>query len=409
MRQAVAALALILGLAPGLAGQGPEPGAELTIAVYTMGVGAEVWERFGHNAIVVEDHARGTSTAYNYGMFSFAQPHFVLRFLQGRMQYWMAGYPTDVDIPRYFGMGRSVWRQELDLTPAQRAALRDYLAWNARDENRFYRYDYYLDNCSTRVRDALDKVLGGALERQMRLPGESFRFHTARLNAHNPLLYTGMMLALGPFTDAPRTRWDEMFLPLKLHEYLRQVRLPDADGGYKPLVAREEEVYHSDRYPVRDDPPHWMGWYLLIGLALGGWPLVAGRRYGRSGQGRGLFTVPAVTLSLLSGIAGVILVGLWAFTDHVAAARNQNVLQVTLVALALALVLPWARAERPGAVRAARALAWLVGGLSVFGLLLKLLPVWPQVNGQILALTVPLNLGLMLGVLAAFPPPARRA
>ena len=387
----------------------PEPGDELTISVLTMGVGAEVWERFGHNAIVVEDRNRGTSIAYNYGMFSFRQENFLLKFVQGRMLYWMAGYPTADDVPRYIDRQRSVWQQELNLTPAQRVALRDFLEWNAQEEHKYYRYDYYLDNCSTRVRDALDRVLGGAIERQSRMPGHSFRFHTQRLNTHNPLLYTGLMLALGASADQPRTRWEEMFLPLKLHEYLREIRLPDSAGGFVPLVKSERVLYESTTYQVREAPPAWWPGFLAIGVALGGLLAWAGARYGRTGAGRTVFVFPATTVALLLGLGGMILAGLWAFTDHVMAGRNQNVLQLHDLTLVLGLLLPWARASRPGVVRAVRVLAWLVAGLSLVGVLLKLLPVGPQVNGQVLALLVPINLGLVAGVLAATRPAPRPA
>ena len=387
----------------------PEPGDELTISVLTMGVGAEVWERFGHNDIVVEDRNRGTSIAYNYGMFSFRQENFLLKFVQGRMLYWMAGYPTADDVPRYIDRQRSVWQQELNLTPAQRVALRDFLEWNAQEEHKYYRYDYYLDNCSTRVRDALDRVLGGAIERQSRMPGHSFRFHTQRLNTHNPLLYTGLMLALGASADQPRTRWEEMFLPLKLHEYLREIRLPDSAGGFVPLVKSERVLYESTTYQVREAPPAWWPGFLAIGVALGGLLAWAGARYGRTGAGRTVFVFPATTVALLLGLGGMILAGLWAFTDHVMAGRNQNVLQLHDLTLVLGLLLPWARASRPGVVRAVRVLAWLVAGLSLAGVLLKLLPVGPQVNGQVLALLVPINLGLVAGVLAATRPAPRPA
>ena len=387
----------------------PEPGDELTISVLTMGVGAEVWERFGHNAIVVEDRNRGTSIAYNYGMFSFRQENFLLKFVQGRMLYWMAGYPTADDVPRYIDRQRSVWQQELNLTPAQRVALRDFLEWNAQEEHKYYRYDYYLDNCSTRVRDALDRVLGGAIERQSRMPGHSFRFHTQRLNTHNPLLYTGLMLALGASADQPRTRWEDMFLPLKLHEYLREIRLPDSAGGFVPLVKSERVLYESTTYQVREAPPAWWPGFLAIGVALGGLLAWAGARYGRTGAGRTVFVFPATTVALLLGLGGMILAGLWAFTDHVMAGRNQNVLQLHDLTLVLGLLLPWARASRPGVVRAVRVLAWLVAGLSLAGVLLKLLPVGPQVNGQVLALLVPINLGLVAGVLAATRPAPRPA
>ena len=104
--------------------------------------------------------------------------------------------------------------------------------------------------------------------------------------------------------------------------------------------------------------------------------------------------------AMITGLAGTILVGLWGLTDHLIASRNENALQVTIFALGLAVVLPFAGAGRPAATRVARALAVLVGSLSLLGLLLKVLPAFDQVNGQMLALFVPANLGLMLGSLA---------
>lgn len=398
----VAAQAPTAPIAPSPNRPTAEPGSELTISVLTMGVGAEVWERFGHNAIVVEDRAQGTSIAYNYGMFSFTQENFVLRFVQGRMTYWMEGFDTDRDLARYVRRQRSVWQQELDLTPAERVAMRDALAWNAREENRYYKYDYYLDNCSTRVRDALDRIVGGAIERQSRMPGSgSFRFHTQRLNTHNPPLYFGLTLLLGAAADRPVTRWEEMFLPLKLRDYLREIRIPDGAGGFKPLVRAERALYESDAFPVPDAPPAWFPWFLLLGTAVGGWLAWSGRRYGITGRGRAGFVIPATIVALVLGLAGTILAGMWAFTDHVATSRNQNVLQVTILALALGVLLPLARPARPGVRRAVRSLAWLVVGLSLAGVLLKLLPVGHQVNGQVLALLVPINLGLAFGVQAA--------
>jgi len=367
----------------------------------TMGVGAEVWERFGHNAIIVEDKSTGSSTAYNYGMFSFRQENFLLRFVQGRMLYWMGTGPAADEIPRYVALERSVWRQELNLTPAERAALRDALVQNALPENRFYRYDYYRDNCSTRVRDAIDRVLHGALAAQSQGPADgNYRFHTQRLNANNPLLFTGLLLAEGEGADVPITRWEEMFLPLKLREHLRDVRIPDSRGVLVPLVLREDTLYLSTAYPVPDAPPDWRLGYLALGVVLGGLMWWGGR------TGRG---VPWARRSLLligtgwalaTGMGGVILEGLWAATDHTIATRNENVLQLTMIALALGVCLPFALRDRPGAARAARFFALAVAGLSLAGLLLKLVPFFNQANGPILALTVPANLGLALGVLA---------
>jgi hypothetical protein len=377
------------------------PGSELTISIMTMGVGDEVWERFGHNAIVVDDRRFGTSVAYNFGMFSFRQENFLLRFIQGRMWYWMAGYPTEDDVPRYIAAQRSVWQQELNLTPAQRLAMRDALEQNALDENKFYRYDYYLDNCSTRVRDAIDRVLGGAFKAQMQGPASgSYRFHTQRLNTNNLPIYTGLLLALGHGADRPITQWEEMFLPLKLREYLDSVRVPDSTGALVPLVRAERALYLSDSHPVPDAPPGWGPGFLLAGLAIGGLLCWAGMAAEGSTGARRTLQWTGTGWALVTGVAGVILAGLWAFTDHAVAARNENVLQCSLFALALAFVLPLVSPARAAATRAARLLVLFVGGLSLLGLAIKLIPAFSQVNGQVLALFVPINLGLTLGVLA---------
>ena len=174
------------------------PGSNLRISIFTMGPGADVWERFGHNAVVVEDRTTGQRDAYNYGMFSFRQENFILRFIQGRMNYWMADEDANNMLAKYMAAGRWVREQELNLTPAQRVEVRDFLEWNDRPENRFYRYDYFLDNCSTRVRDVIDKVLGGSFHTQNTgAASGTFRFHTQRLVDNDLPLYTGLLLALG--------------------------------------------------------------------------------------------------------------------------------------------------------------------------------------------------------------------
>jgi len=406
---AVAALAVLA--APAWAAQGGTdaarrpatvPGEELRVSIMTMGVGAEVFERFGHNAIVVEDLRRGTSTAYNYGMFSFRQENFLLRFIQGRMLYWMQASPADQELPRYQARGRSVWLQELNLTPAQRAALRDYLEWNALPDNRYYRYDYYLDNCSTRVRDALDRVLGGQFRRAMQGPASgTYRFHTQRLNAHNIPLYTGLLLALGRGVDRPVTRWDEMFLPLKLREYLREVQVTDSTGAQVPLVKSELTLYESDAFPVPAAPPGWVPAYLIAGVLLGGiiyWGHAGAGRERLRRVARGV----AVAWALVTGLAGGILAMLWGLTDHRMSAWNENVLQASLLGLMLGAALLVRRRGRR-ADRLARALAVLVGGLSVAGLLLHLLASFHQTNGAILALAVPVHVALAAGLLREAP------
>src|SRR5215218_7066159 len=228
--------------------------ADTTLRVYllTMGPGDEVWEKFGHNAIWVHDPQRGGDPAYNYGMFDFQQENFILNFARGRMLYWMEGFDAFVTLDHYRALNRSVWAQELNLTPAQARTVRDYLEWNQRPENRFYRYDYYRDNCSTRVRDVLDRVLGGALKAATAsVPsGVTYRWHTRRLvgeGAANLPIYTAINTGLGPAADRQVSKWDEMFLPMRLRDEVRALKVRDAGGNLVPLVAREQTVFTATR------------------------------------------------------------------------------------------------------------------------------------------------------------------
>src|SRR6266567_1075288 len=223
-RLAIAAfIALPLSLGAQLPAAPAEPGSELTISLMTMGNGSEVWELFGHNAIWIHDARSGTDAVWNWGVFNSRVPHFILHFLKGRMFYSMAGDGLDETLASYRYLNRSVAAQELNLTPAERLQVKNFIDWNARPENRDYRYDYFQDNCSTRVRDVLDRVLGGAIARaaKTRASGTSYRGETLRLMQGDRPLVVGVEIGLGRPADRPITVWEDMFLPRRLHDFLR--------------------------------------------------------------------------------------------------------------------------------------------------------------------------------------------
>jgi hypothetical protein len=380
------------------------PGSELRVFLMTMGPGAAVWERFGHNAIWIDDLSEEPDTAYNYGLFDFQQENFLLRFIRGQMWYWMAGFPAEPYVQTYVRDNRSVWLQELNLPPRARLELREFLRWNERPENRFYHYDYYRDNCSTRVRDAIDRVIGGAIEAQTAsLPtGTTYRFHTQRLTANDPLIFTGLLLALGQQVDRPISAWEEMFLPLALRDHARQVTVTGPDGTQVPLVASERTLFESTAPPPPGEPPSWLHWYLLLGTVIGAFAAALGGLALRSVAGRIGLGVMAVLWGSLAGLGGVVLAGLWAFTDHAMAYRNENLFQVNPLVLALAVLVPLALAGSGRAGRWARALALGLAGLSLLGLVLQVLPGFDQVNGQVIALALPIHIGFAVGFRRAF-------
>lgn len=411
----VAAFAALAAVAPVRAQQSsppsiPEPGAELRVYLVTMGQGDLVWEKFGHNALWIHDPVAGTDQAYNYGLFDFNAPGYWGRFLRGNWIYMMAGWNVEQMIDDYIRTNRSVWVQELNLTPAQKRDLQQFLQQNERPENREYRYDYFRDNCSTRVRDALDRALGGRLRTAARdsLTDKSFRWHSRRLIADDRVSYTGMNAGLGPEADKRITAWEEMFIPMKLQEHVRTITVPDASGRPVPLVASEQTIFEAVNRPAeRVAPPRWTPVFLLIGIVLGAVLGGLGWLARRSRAARWGFAALATSWTLLAGVGGLLLVLLWTLTDHTAAHRNENLLQLNPLALMLVLLVP---ALAYGARWAARPAFWVTGavaGLALLGLVLQLLPGLDQSNSEIVALAVPAHLGLLTAVLALRDRPLR--
>jgi hypothetical protein len=362
----------------------------------TMGPGKRVWERFGHNAIWIHDPVGGTDQAYNYGLFDFHQQSFLLRFIQGRMWYWMQGFPAESYVEQYRRANRSVWVQELEMAPLARRELQEFLKWNERPENRFYHYDYYRDNCSTRIRDALDRALGGVIHQntQSAPTGRTYRFHTLRLTANDPPVYTGLLLALGQPVDRPISVWEEMFLPLAVREHLRKLTVTGKDGARVPLVRSERTLFEASEPTPPSKPPFWLPFYLGIGLALGGTAYGLAARARHSRPARLGFLMLTWIWVLVTGTAGAVLAGLWGLTDHAAAYYNENILQMNILTLPLVWLLPGFVRGKQSSARLTLGLATVVAAISVVGLVLKLLPQFYQINGQVIALALPAHAGV---------------
>ena len=369
------------------------PADELTVYLMTMGPGKAVWERFGHNAIWIHDRARGTDQAYNYGLFDLRQENFLVRFLQGRMWYWMQGFPSESYVQLYRRANRSVWVQELEMSPEAKRDLQNFLEWNELPENRFYHYDYYRDNCSTRVRDALDRALGGRIKDYAGTlaTGKTYRFHTQRLTANDPFVYTGLMLGLGQPVDREISAWDEMFLPLALRDHIRNVTVRGAGGSPVPAVRSEQTLFESTERPPPQAPPFWLPAYMALGVVVAAATIALARAGTGSPASRRGFMALSAGWTLLAGIFGLVLAGLWAFTDHAAAYQNENLLQLNPLQLALLPLLVRSTSSSTGR------LVWISGflaALSLAGLVLKLLPGFYQVNAEIIGLALPIHLGL---------------
>jgi uncharacterized protein DUF4105 len=377
-----------------------EPGSELTVYLLTMGPGDQVWEKFGHNAIWIHDAANQTDVAYHWGVFDFRDKDFYPNFIRGKMRYLMGAFDFNETIDVYRQANRTVWAQELNLTPAQRYSLAQFVAWNVRPENRYYHYDYYRDNCSTRVRDAIDGALGGVIKAASQsIPSHTtYRFHTERLTQDDWPIFTGTMAGLGEPTDREISAYEEMFLPVRMKDRLRTINVT-INGASQPLVKNERVLVQATRPPEDVTVRRGMLGYLIIGIV--GFLLIAAasalQRDGKPTVAIGL----AALWSLVAGFCGFVLTFLWGFTDHIYSYRNENLLQLdplSLVLLVLLLRLAWTEATSDtyfSRARSAFMTAAIVAALSVIGLLMKALPVFDQGNADIIAMALPIHLAVL--------------
>lgn len=341
---------------PLFAADRPQP-EEAEVWLVTYGPGEIYWQRFGHNAIWIRDPGLGLDHVFNFGFFDFNQEDFFLRFLQGRMLYFSAAQPAQEEFAGYINENRSIRAQRLDLAPRQKLRLIEYLLDEIRPENRDYLYDYYVDNCSTRVRDALDLAMDGLLKAEfIPVPArQTWRDHTRRVTTGDFWLYLGLETGLGSPVDKGISRWDEMFIPETLADAVAAVEYSGA-GMVRPLVLEDVLLYTSSAQAPPASVAAWWPRYLLASLAVvfAAWLL---SRYAPLH----LTVLLARSWLVFSGLVGFGLLFLWFATDHSVARYNMNllvfcpawvfaafckgrekiVLQVITGVSALALVLAW--------------------------------------------------------------------
>ena len=375
----------------------PAPDRSITVTLVTFGLGQEVFERFGHNALWFHDAATLQDSAYHWGLFSFNEPGFLLRFLTGDTNYWMGAVDARQLVESERSRGRPVTLQRLNLTPAQALQLREVVRTNAREENKFYRYDYFGDNCSTRLRDALDGVLGGAIRRATDtvVTTTSYRRESVRLTDGDAAVQAGIDVALGRPADVPLTRWQSFFIPMRLRDAVRTIRVQDATGASVPLVAEERVVPIAPGtvpVPERLVAPNLTPRYALLGLLVASLVIVLRvMMLTRRSAAWGLALLGSAW-SFLCGTLGIIILLAWTATKHVFWAWNENLLLLTPLSLVLVLLIPAALLSRRRE-RAARMTAAVIAGLSLVALLLALLP-GGQENLAIVAMLLPVHLAI---------------
>ena len=251
---------------------------EPVIELVTMGIGALIWERHGHIALCVRYARPEDDICFNYGIGDFQNPAAMgWGFFRGTKSFW-AGEQSVLDLMQiYAGRDRTVYAQPIPLNLEQKTKVLAKLRSDILEENRYYAYDHFFDNCTTRVRDILDDNSGKALSSMTEPTGDRTLRDLARDGFYGmriPLLITD--IAMGRITDRVPTYWERMFLP----QYLREA--VTKKWGIAPIV-----LYQRVGEPPLDDGPsgrflfalaivaatasawltRWLGRFQRIGMA----------------------------------------------------------------------------------------------------------------------------------------------
>ena len=226
----------------------------ITVSLITYYPGEQIYELYGHSALrVVLPGGRGI--LYNYGIFDFNAPNFVYRFVKGETDYMVRGYSDELMLRGY--AGRKVVEQVLNLSQEQAEKTYEFLAENALPWNATYRYNYVLDNCSTRPRDIIEKATAGTLEYPAMQDTTTFRRMMHRCNDNYAWNKFGIDIALGEGLDYTLDYRKQMFVPMVLMEACAGATFM-RDGERVPLV-RCTNILNSgnDKGKILPPTPWW--------------------------------------------------------------------------------------------------------------------------------------------------------
>ncbi len=306
----------------------------------TVDVGNQVWDNFGHTALRVVDRNSNSDLVFNWGLFdtSAGNVTFATNFLRGILNYQLGVSPPSWEFGRYEREQRTVWQDKINLTPAQKETLYKRLAWNLREENIVYSYQYFFDNCTTRVRDYLNEALGGRLQEQNRaFSPRTFRDEVLDHYASVPPVAFSLDVLMNDRIDRRMSQWEELFLPKQLRREL--LNFPSdvivnglrADMLDEPVVVMEFDAPQALANVYYTVGAGLLLPTLLLFLALKRIPISSfSSQPGFTLRG-GVLTyrvmgLIALIVSFASGIYGLIMTVAWLESAHLDLHHNVNLM-----------------------------------------------------------------------------------
>ncbi|GAA3784410.1 DUF4105 domain-containing protein [Corallibacter vietnamensis] len=285
------------------------------VSVLTIGPGTSLNDAFGHSAFRIKDS--NFDYVFNYGVYNFNTPNFYTKFARGKLEYLIGLDYYEAFFNAYVRQNRTVKEQILNISPTEKQKLFDFLVNNYKPENRAYLYDFFYDNCATKISDVLQKTLNNTVV--FHTP-ENYKEKSFRTLIQDNLNYNswgslGIDIALGSVIDKTATPEEHMFLPENIFTFFN-----DAEVHNKTLVKEVKILYKKQESKTSTNL--FTSPLFILGLISLGIIFITYRDYKNKTRAAWLDN----TLFVLTSIIGVLLLLLWFATDHTATAQNYNLL-----------------------------------------------------------------------------------
>ena len=291
----------------------------LRISLLTASPGEDLYSTFGHSALRVTDSVSNTDIVYNYGTFDFDEPGFYIKFTRGKLMYYVSRDYFESFKESYQAENRTLTEQVLNLSCAEKQNVINLLNENLLPQNLYYKYDFLFDNCTTRLRDLVEKASNGKVHYGVVLQTKK----TFRNLIHEYLDYNdkqwsklGIDLLLGARTDAVMQPREVMFLP----DYLMKT-FDRSSIDSNALVSESQSLYKIKYSPVpKENLTH--PFFIFLSLFV----LIAILSFSKNGAiQRILFSFDGF-LFFVTGLLGILFLFMWIGTDHVMCENNYNLL-----------------------------------------------------------------------------------
>jgi len=309
---------IVLGWLPGNAQITTDE--SIRISILTCAPGDQLYSIYGHNAIRIIDSKKGTDLVYNYGTFDFNTPGFAVKFMRGKLPYVLsiADYYDFIDEYNYYK--RAVTEQVLYFDPVQQQKIMHYLSVNMLPENRAYKYDFFMDNCATRIRDIIDKNVSNFKWDETKASGKTFRQIIKEYQKGLPWTNFGIDLIIGAPADRKTTLSEEAFIPDYLSSALKYARYKDPRQTALQFRKIDTLTFQAKTTTNNFLLSPWLVFIILLLIEINIY-----FRYLKGSVNKWIQKYDTLWLVILT-FSSVLMLFMWFGTDHIPTKYNWNIL-----------------------------------------------------------------------------------